>query len=126
MPRQRRPIPILPAASGQSLAQDLGRIVRRRREALAMHQNDLALASGVGRRFIIELEAGKPSCHLGKALLVAQAVGLDVVGLVQAGESGGGDSLLPDLEPIAIPDSASRPDADRPDGTDDDPPSRGP
>jgi DNA-binding XRE family transcriptional regulator len=43
---------------------------------LNLRQDDLALAVGVGRRFIIDLEAGKPTCQLGKALLVASAVGL--------------------------------------------------
>jgi hypothetical protein len=39
-----------------------------------MRQDDLALATNVGRRFIVELEAGKPNCQLGKALVVAAAV----------------------------------------------------
>ena len=40
-----------------------------------MRQDQLALATGVGRRFLIELEAGKPSCQLGRSLLVAEALG---------------------------------------------------
>ena len=57
-------------------AQRFGALVRERREALKMRQDDLALATNVGRRFIVELEAGKPNCQLGKALVVAAAVGL--------------------------------------------------
>jgi hypothetical protein len=34
------------------------------------------LASGTGLRFIIELEKGKPTCQLGKALGILQALGL--------------------------------------------------
>jgi len=41
-----------------------GSLVRSRRKELKMRQSDLALASGVGRRFVIDLEAGKPSCQL--------------------------------------------------------------
>jgi hypothetical protein len=41
-----------------------------------MRQDQLALATGVGRRFLIELEAGKSSCQLGRSLLVAEALGL--------------------------------------------------
>ena len=41
-----------------------------------MRQDQLALATGVGRRFLIELEAGKPSCQLGRSLLVADALGV--------------------------------------------------
>lgn len=62
--------------SGREPALRFGRLVRERREALGMRQDDVALATGVGRRFIGELEAGKPNCQLGKALLVAEAVGL--------------------------------------------------
>ena len=43
-----------------------------------MRQDDLALATGVGRRFLIDLEAGKSSCQLGLCLLVADALGLRV------------------------------------------------
>jgi len=41
-----------------------------------MRQDDLSLATGVGRRFLIELEAGKSSSQLGRSLLVADALGL--------------------------------------------------
>ena len=60
-----------------------------------MTQDELSLATGVGRRFIIELEAGKPSCQLGRALVVADAVGLEVFDLHAADKSD--NALLPDL-----------------------------
>src|ERR1700693_2096371 len=53
-----------------------GSFIRSRRKALKMRQDQLALATGGGRRFLIHLEAGKPSCQLGRSLLVAQALGL--------------------------------------------------
>ena len=53
-----------------------GSMIRSRRKALNLRQDQLALATGVGRRFLIELEAGKPSCQLGRSLLVAEALGL--------------------------------------------------
>ena len=37
-----------------------------------------AMACGTGVRFIVDLEAGKETCQLGKALLVAQMLGLNV------------------------------------------------
>ena len=83
-------------ASGSGLARRLGTLVRQRREAQGMHQNELALATGLGRRFIIDLEAGKPSCQLGKALLVAEAVGLRLLDLMTAA-SPADNALLPDL-----------------------------
>ncbi len=77
-------------------AQHFGSLVRERREALKMRQDDLALATGVGRRFILELEAGKPSCQLGRALVVAAAVGLRPFDLMSA-NNGDDNALLPDL-----------------------------
>jgi hypothetical protein len=55
----------------------------------------LALAAGVGRRFVIDLEAGKPTAHLGKALAVATEVGLRPLDLMA--ENRDDNALLPDL-----------------------------
>jgi transcriptional regulator with XRE-family HTH domain len=66
-----------------SAAAAFGELIRTRRKALKMRQDQLALATGVGRRFLIELEAGKPSCQLGRSLLVAQALGLSLPGSSQ-------------------------------------------
>jgi y4mF family transcriptional regulator len=65
-----------PNQTPESLAHRFGKQVRYRRTQLGMTQDDLALASGVGRRFIIELERGKPSCQLGPALMVLATLGL--------------------------------------------------
>jgi transcriptional regulator with XRE-family HTH domain len=62
-----------------------GSMIRGRRKALGMRQDQLALATGVGRRFLIELESGKPSCQLGRSLLVAEALGLSVRDLLRSG-----------------------------------------
>ena len=77
-------------------AKHFGALVRERREALKMRQDDLALATGVGRRFILELEAGKASCQLGRALVVAAAVGLRPFDLMSANNDDD-NALLPDL-----------------------------
>ena len=53
-----------------------GERLRQRRKALGVTQKDLAMASGTGLRFIIDLEKGKPTCQIGKALAVAQTWGL--------------------------------------------------
>ena len=60
----------------RAAASAFGSLIRRRRRELKIRQAQLALATGVGRRFLIELEGGKPSCQLGRSLLVAQALGL--------------------------------------------------
>jgi len=54
----------------------LGRAVRDRRRELGITQDDLAGFSGVGRRLIIEIEAGKPTVRLDKLLVVLHGLGL--------------------------------------------------
>lgn len=56
----------------------LGELIRARRRELGVTQRDLAMASGTGLRFIIDLEKGKPTCQTGKMLHVLQALGLDL------------------------------------------------
>jgi transcriptional regulator with XRE-family HTH domain len=63
-------------------AKAFGSLLRRRRQSLKMRQDQVALATGVGRRFLIDLEHGKPSCHLGRSLLVAELLGLKLPGLL--------------------------------------------
>jgi len=55
---------------------DLGDLVRIRRQMLKLSQKDLADRAGVGRRFVGELEAGKATAELGKALAICRALGL--------------------------------------------------
>jgi HTH-type transcriptional regulator/antitoxin HipB len=56
----------------------LGEEIRRVRKRLNVTQRDLALTSGTGLRFIIELEKGKPTCQLGKVLNVLNTLGIDL------------------------------------------------
>ena len=53
----------------------LGDVVRQTRKALSLTQPQLALAAGVGVRFIVDLEAGKPTVRLENILRVLQALG---------------------------------------------------
>jgi HTH-type transcriptional regulator/antitoxin HipB len=48
-----------------------GKLVRQRRKALGLTQIELGLLVDTGERFVSELERGKPTCQLGKALVVA-------------------------------------------------------
>jgi transcriptional regulator with XRE-family HTH domain len=88
-------------------ASAFGSMIRGRRKALKLRQGQLALATGVGRRFLIELEAGKPSCQLGRSLLVAEALGLTLAdllaGRVPSSAAPGAD--LPEL-PEALPEDS--------------------
>ena len=64
---------------------ELGAAVRETRKALGLTQPQLALTAGVGVRFIVELEAGKPTVRLENVLRVVKALGgrLAVEGLPQ-------------------------------------------
>ena len=57
-------------------AQSLGEAIRQQRRRLKVTQRDLAMTSGTGLRFIIDLEKGKPTCQLGKAIEIVRALGL--------------------------------------------------
>lgn len=57
---------------------DIGQAVRRSRKALGLRQDELAAAAGVGVRFVVELERGKPTVQLGRTLAVLGALGLDL------------------------------------------------
>lgn len=53
----------------------IGAIIRDERKALGLRQDELAAASGVGLRFLVELERGKPTVQMGKVLDVLAALG---------------------------------------------------
>jgi transcriptional regulator with XRE-family HTH domain len=74
-------------------------LIRTRRKAMKMRQDELALATGVGRRFLIDLEAGKSSCQLGRSLLVAEGVGLQLLDILgsDASPQNGNAAELPEL-----------------------------
>lgn len=57
-------------------ADDLGLLVRAARLRRGMTQQDLAVAAGVSRRWIVDLEAGKPRAELGLVLRVLSTLGI--------------------------------------------------
>lgn len=58
--------------------QQLGNALRSARKQLGLTQPQLALAAGVGVRFIVELEAGKPTVRLGHVMRVVDALGGEI------------------------------------------------
>lgn len=64
-------------------AQTLGSTLRAARKKMGLTQPDLALAAGVGVRFIVDLEGGKPTVRLEQVLRVIDALGgsLSLTGL---------------------------------------------
>lgn len=56
--------------------EQIGQLIRETRKSLHLTQKDLALTSGTGLRFIIDLEKGKPTCRLAKVLTVLHTLGI--------------------------------------------------
>lgn len=90
----RRSLPALPAAAPRPAPKpvayggpgttvvtkvaDLGHLVRAARKRLKLSQQEFGDLAGVGRRFVSELEAGKPTLEIGKVLACAAAAGIDL------------------------------------------------
>ncbi|WOH80352.1 helix-turn-helix transcriptional regulator [Bradyrhizobium sp. BEA-2-5] len=56
----------------------LGTLVRQRRNALGLRQQDLALAANVGVRFIVDIENGKQTSQIGLVLRLLKALGISL------------------------------------------------
>ena len=83
-------------------AENIGALVKQARKRLGVTQRSLALTSGTGLRFIIDLEKGKDTCQLGKVLTVLHTLGItmnlslpsrNLPGEVFAKDAGIGDFL---------------------------------
>lgn len=57
---------------------ELGNLIKTTRKSQGLTQTDLATAASVGIRFIVDLENGKETAQLGKALNILMMLGLKV------------------------------------------------
>ena len=64
-----------PERERKMTARQIGKLIRDTRKIQGLRQDELAAAAGVGRRFLVELEAGKETAQLGKTLSVLSALG---------------------------------------------------
>ena len=83
-----------------ALADQVGQAIRMRREQMRMTQADFAVATGVSRHFIIDVENGNPRGQIGLMLLLAQAARVDL------------NSTLGISSPIAAADVPEIPDSE--------------
>ena len=60
------------------IVKDIGALIRQTRKAQGLRQDELAAAANVGVRFLIELESGKETAQIGKALSVLSALGIAI------------------------------------------------
>jgi HTH-type transcriptional regulator/antitoxin HipB len=61
-----------------TIPSDVGEQIRRKRKEDGLNLADAAALCGVGYRFLSDLENGKPTAELGKALQVLVGLGLEV------------------------------------------------
>ena len=59
-------------------AADLGAFIRGRRVKLGMDQSDLAEKAGTSRKWIVEVEQGKPRAEIGLVLRTLKTLGLSL------------------------------------------------
>lgn len=70
--------PPLPPQALRSV-ESIGALVRTYREKNGLSQQNFANLAGVGRRFLSELENGKPSLEFDKVLNVARAANIEIL-----------------------------------------------
>ena len=58
--------------------EDIGNLVRAKRKQLGVLQEDAAGLSGVGTRFLSQLENGKETAEIGRVLQVLKSMGLEL------------------------------------------------
>ena len=61
-----------------SSSQDIGHLIRLKRKEVGIKQEVAAGISGVGTKFLSQLENGKETAELGKTLQVLRKMGLDL------------------------------------------------
>lgn len=59
--------------------EQIGHAIAARRKERGYTQQQFADLAGVGKRFIVDIEAGKPTAEIGKVLLVLNTLGLDLL-----------------------------------------------
>lgn len=59
-------------------ADEIGKIIRKARKEQGITQSTLAMIANTAPRFISNLENGKPTCEIGKALHVLECLGISI------------------------------------------------
>ena len=83
--------------TGARDAVSFGKMVRAQRKAQGLRQQDLANAAGVGRRYIVEMERGKPTLQIGQALRIARF--LDIIPVIVPTQNTAKEADLPEMIP---------------------------
>jgi y4mF family transcriptional regulator len=80
MPKDHKKLPLSNIGSLKITdTRTLGELLRAQRKALGLTQLDMAGVGNSGNRFIVELEAGKPTVQFQKTLDTLNLLGLEMV-----------------------------------------------
>lgn len=58
--------------------EEIGKTIRKERKSQGLTQGELAMTANTASRFISELENGKATCQIGKALKVIRCLGIKI------------------------------------------------
>jgi len=90
-------------------AKDIGALIRDKRKNQKLDQAELAKKVGVNRRWVLEVERGKPRAEIGLILKTLDALGLTVSIDVEAAARRRGDREIEPVDIDAIIENAKRP-----------------
>jgi len=57
---------------------EIGHLIKTSRKRQGLTQPNLAMVAGTGLRFIVDIEAGKPTCQIAKVLQVLNVLGIQI------------------------------------------------
>lgn len=84
---------------------DIGFAIRDRRRQLEMDQNDLAKRVGVSRKWIVEVEKGKPRAEIGLLMRTLNALGLNLSVTTDGDATGSRAESVPGIDIDDVLDS---------------------
>jgi HTH-type transcriptional regulator / antitoxin HipB len=90
-------------------AKDIGALIRDQRKNQKLDQAELAKKVGVNRRWVLEVERGKPRAEIGLILKTLDALGLTLSIEGEAAKRRRGDREIESVDIDAIIENAKRP-----------------
>jgi HTH-type transcriptional regulator/antitoxin HipB len=85
-------------------AADVGALIRDRRRVLALDQAELAQKIGVSRLWVNQVERGKPGANLGLVLRALTALGVNLLGDIEAAANTRTPRRTARIAPIRVAD----------------------
>lgn len=80
-------------------SREVGALIRDRRKSLGLDQQTLASRAGVSRKWLVEVERGKPGAELGLVLKTLGALALEVK-IERSGQTDSDSSAAVDIDAV--------------------------